>query len=177
MPVTGRFSHQSFSILPTATTGERPEDTLSGPVLFCFDGSDGSRGALRAAANLIDRPVDAVVITVWETVATRLALSGAFAAGSTTGGADLDVEEESFAKSVADDGAQRASERARVQRLANGKGVLRGDRQGNSGGRGRRLGSPDRLRPARQRGATCDAAWKRLALSGVTCATPDPDRS
>ena len=61
------------------------EDTLSGPVLFCFDGSDGSRGAMRAAANLIKTPVDAVVITVWETVATRLALSGAFAAGNTTG--------------------------------------------------------------------------------------------
>ena len=86
------------------------EEALSGPVLFCFDGSDGSRGAMRAAANLIDRPVDAVVITVWETVATRLALSGAFAAGSTTGGADLDAEEESFAKSVAEEGARRAGE-------------------------------------------------------------------
>ena len=84
------------------------DDTASGPVLFCFDGSDGSRGAMRAAANLIDHPVDAVVITVWETVATRLALSGAFAAGNTTGGADLDAEEESFAKSVAEEGAQRA---------------------------------------------------------------------
>ncbi len=86
------------------------EDTLNGPVLFCFDGSDGSRGAMRAAANLLARPVDAVVITVWETIATRLALSGAFAAGSTTGGADLDAEEESFARSVADEGALRATE-------------------------------------------------------------------
>jgi nucleotide-binding universal stress UspA family protein len=86
------------------------EDALSGPVLFCFDGSDGSRGAMRAAAILIDRPVDAVVVTVWETVATRLALSGAFAAGNTTGGADLDAEEESFAKSVAEEGARRASD-------------------------------------------------------------------
>ena len=83
---------------------------LSGPVLFCFDGSDGSRGAMRATADLIERPVDAVVVTVWETVATRLALSGAFAAGNTTGGADLDAEEESFAKSVAEEGAQRARE-------------------------------------------------------------------
>ena len=63
-------------------TGGSPD----GPVLFCFDGSDGSREALRAAADLIDRPVDAVVLTVWETVATRLALAGAFAAGNTTGG-------------------------------------------------------------------------------------------
>jgi nucleotide-binding universal stress UspA family protein len=86
------------------------EENLSGPVLFCFDGSDGSRGAMRVASNLIARPVDAVVITVWETVATRLTLSGAFAAGFTTGGADLDAEEESFAKSVAEEGARRAAE-------------------------------------------------------------------
>lgn len=81
-----------------------------GPVLFCFDGSDGSRAAMRAAAAMIDRPVDAVVLTVWETVATRLALAGAFAAGSTTGGADLDADEESYARSVAEEGALRASE-------------------------------------------------------------------
>jgi len=78
-----------------------------GPVLFCFDGSDGSRGAMRAAVELIERPVDAVVLTVWETIATRLALSGAFA---TTGGGDLDAQEESFATSVAEEGARRASE-------------------------------------------------------------------
>jgi nucleotide-binding universal stress UspA family protein len=86
------------------------EERLNGPVLFCFDGSDGSRGAMQAAADLIVRPVDVVVVTVWETVETRLALSGAFAAGVTTGGADLDSEEESFAKSVADEGARRAIE-------------------------------------------------------------------
>lgn len=57
-----------------------------GPVLFCFDGSDGSRLAMKVAADLINRPVDAVVLTVWETIATRLALAGAFAAGSTTRG-------------------------------------------------------------------------------------------
>jgi nucleotide-binding universal stress UspA family protein len=82
----------------------------SGPVLFCFDGSDGSREAMRAAVDLINRPVDAVVLTVWETVATRLALAGAFAAGNTTGGAELDTEEESFARSMAEEGALRARE-------------------------------------------------------------------
>jgi nucleotide-binding universal stress UspA family protein len=84
------------------------EGSLGGPVLFCFDGSEGSRAALRAAADLIDRPVDAVVLTVWETIATRLALAGAFA--GTTGGGDLDAEEESFARSVAQEGALRANE-------------------------------------------------------------------
>lgn len=82
----------------------------NGPVLFCFDGSDGAREAMRAAGKLITRPVDAVVLTVWETVATRLALAGAFAAGITAGGADLDTEEESYARSVAEEGALRASE-------------------------------------------------------------------
>jgi nucleotide-binding universal stress UspA family protein len=86
------------------------EQNLTGPILFCFDGSDGSRGAMRAAVDLIERPADAVVITVWESVATRLALAGAFTVGSTTGGADLDAEEESFAKSVAQEGATRAGE-------------------------------------------------------------------
>jgi nucleotide-binding universal stress UspA family protein len=86
------------------------EASPGGPVLFCFDGSEGSRGAMRAAARLIDRPVEAVVLTVWETLATRLALSGAFAAGTTSREEDLDEQEESFAKSVAKDGALHASE-------------------------------------------------------------------
>jgi nucleotide-binding universal stress UspA family protein len=81
-----------------------------GPVLFCFDGSEGSRAAMKSTVDLINRPVDAVVLTVWETVATRLALAGAFAAGITTGGADLDTEEESFARSMAEEGALRARE-------------------------------------------------------------------
>jgi nucleotide-binding universal stress UspA family protein len=86
------------------------QPSQGGPVLFCFDGSEGSRSALRAAGELIQRPADAVVLTVWETLATRLALSGAFAAGMTSGGEELDSEEESFAKSVAEDGARGANE-------------------------------------------------------------------
>jgi nucleotide-binding universal stress UspA family protein len=65
---------------------------------------------MRSAVDLIDRPVSAVVLTVWESIATRLALAGSFAAGDTTGGTDLDAEEESYAKSVADEGAVRANE-------------------------------------------------------------------
>ena len=85
-------------------------ESQNGPVLFCFDGSDGSRDALRAAADLIGRPVAAVVLTVWETIETRLALAGAFAAVNTTGSADLDSDEESYARSVAEEGAVRARE-------------------------------------------------------------------
>ena len=81
-----------------------------GPVLFCFDGSDGSRKAMRAAGDLIAVSHGAVVLTVWETVATRLALSGAFAVGETAGGSDLDAEEEFYARSVAAEGALRARE-------------------------------------------------------------------
>ncbi len=80
-----------------------------GPVLFCFDGSDGSRGAMQAAVDLIDRPADAVVLTVWETVETQMALAGAFAAGA-IGGADLDAGEEASAEAVAQEGALRATE-------------------------------------------------------------------
>jgi nucleotide-binding universal stress UspA family protein len=64
---------------------------------------------MRAAADVIARPADAVVLTVWETVATRLALAGAFA-GNTAGGEDLDAGEESAARSVAEEGARRANE-------------------------------------------------------------------
>jgi nucleotide-binding universal stress UspA family protein len=80
-----------------------------GPVLFCFDGSDGSRGALRAAVELIARPADAVVLTVWETIETQMALAGAFGAGA-IGSADIDAGEEASARSVAQEGADRASE-------------------------------------------------------------------
>jgi nucleotide-binding universal stress UspA family protein len=80
-----------------------------GPVLFCFDGSDGSRGAMRAAVDLIERPADAVVLTVWETIETQMALAGAFAAG-VAASADVDADEESSASAVAQEGALRANE-------------------------------------------------------------------
>ncbi len=82
----------------------------SGPVLFCFDGSDGSRSALRTAGKLIDWSADAVVLTVWETIETQLALAGGFAPGLPADGADLDAQEEASATSVADEGARLATE-------------------------------------------------------------------
>jgi len=86
------------------------EELPDGPVLFCFDGSEGSRAAMRAAGKLIARPADAVVLTVWETIETRLALAGAFAAGVMSGDTDIDEQEESYARSVAEEGALRAGE-------------------------------------------------------------------
>jgi nucleotide-binding universal stress UspA family protein len=84
------------------------ENKSGGPVLFCYDGSEGSRGAMRAGAGLIPPEVEVVVLTVWEPIAVRLALAGAFAAGSLPYDGDLDEREESFAKAAAEEGAQRA---------------------------------------------------------------------
>jgi len=86
------------------------EAVPSGPILFSFDGSDGSRAALRAAGELIARPADAVVLTVWETIETRLAMAGAFAAGMVGSDIGMDQEEESYARSVAEEGARLAGE-------------------------------------------------------------------
>ena len=86
------------------------EQSPDSPVLFCFDGSEGSLSALRAAGQLIERPVEAVVLTVWETIETQLALAGGFAAGFPLDGAELDAQEEASARSVAEDGARRANE-------------------------------------------------------------------
>jgi nucleotide-binding universal stress UspA family protein len=84
-----------------------------GPVLFCFDGSAGSRAALATAAELL-APRDAVVLTVWETVAMRLmagglntGLGGSYIADE----GDLDRGEEATARQSADQGARAARER------------------------------------------------------------------
>jgi nucleotide-binding universal stress UspA family protein len=84
--------------------------TLSGPTVFCFDGSDGSRAALGAAAERL-KPGRAIVLTVWETIALRVA-SGAFSGGMTVANEnDLDAQEEQAAGAAAEDGAVRARER------------------------------------------------------------------
>jgi nucleotide-binding universal stress UspA family protein len=124
--INGRFwgqrrpSIRSAPVEDVERTGEKGElytvtdVKTNGAVLFCYDGSEGSRSAMRAAADLIERPVEVVVLTVWETIATRLALAGAFAAGLPTGGADLNEEEKSSADAVAEEGARRANEHGYV---------------------------------------------------------------
>jgi nucleotide-binding universal stress UspA family protein len=77
------------------------------PTLFCYDGSDGSREALSAASRRL-RPGRAVVLTVWETVALRVARR-AFAGGMTVANEDaLDAGEEEAARAASEDGARRA---------------------------------------------------------------------
>lgn len=83
---------------------------MTGPVLFCYDGSDGSRAALRVAGDLVARPVDAVVLTVWERAAVRMALAGAFTGISPASENELDQSELKFARAAAEQGAQLAAD-------------------------------------------------------------------
>src|SRR3954452_447262 len=79
------------------------------PTLFCFDGSEGSLAALRAASLRL-RPGRAVVLTVWETVALRVARR-AFAGGMTVSNEnELDEREEAAGREAAEEGARRARE-------------------------------------------------------------------
>ena len=81
-----------------------------GPTLFCFDGSEGSRAALHAAARRL-RPGRAVVLTVWETVALRVATRAFAGAITLANEQELDAREEAAARAAAEDGARRARER------------------------------------------------------------------
>jgi nucleotide-binding universal stress UspA family protein len=84
------------------------ETDPSGPVLFCFDGSEGSRAALASAATLL-APRDAVVLTVWETVSMRLQASGlgvGLAGNYVADEGELDAREESTAREAAEQGAR-----------------------------------------------------------------------
>jgi nucleotide-binding universal stress UspA family protein len=84
-----------------------------GPILFCFDGSDGSRHAMNAAASLL-APRDVVVLTVWESIATRLATGGLLPVAGVSyisDEGDLDAQEEAAAQQAAEQGAKAATER------------------------------------------------------------------
>lgn len=87
-----------------------PDTSTAAPVLFCFDGSAGSRHALEEAGRLL-APRRAVVLTVWPTVAARLA-SDAFTGASMAYVAneqELDSSEEAAARETAEEGAAAAS--------------------------------------------------------------------
>ena len=77
------------------------------PVLFCYDGSDGSRAALSAAGELIMHPADAVVLVVWMPVAVQLARAGSLVA-VVADEDQLDEEEMAAAQRLADEGAESA---------------------------------------------------------------------
>jgi nucleotide-binding universal stress UspA family protein len=79
------------------------------PVLFCYDGSDGSRTALTAAAEWI-KPADAVVLTVWTPAAIQLARAGSFIVAIPNEG-EVDEQEAASAQQIAEEGAAGARTR------------------------------------------------------------------
>lgn len=81
---------------------------MPGPFLFCYDGSEGSRSALRSAGGLIAQPSDGFVLTVWQPASLRLALAGTFAPTVLSEDEEADAQEESHAQRVAEEGANVA---------------------------------------------------------------------
>jgi nucleotide-binding universal stress UspA family protein len=79
---------------------------MNKPVLFCHDGSEGSRTALAAAAEWIT-PTDAVVLTVWTPAAVQLARAGSFIVAIPNEG-EIDEEEAASARQIAEEGAEAA---------------------------------------------------------------------
>jgi nucleotide-binding universal stress UspA family protein len=79
------------------------------PVLFCYDGSDGSKTALGAAGELI-KPADAVVLVVWTPAEVQLARAGSFLVAVPNEG-EIDEEEAAAARRIAEDGAALARTR------------------------------------------------------------------
>lgn len=79
---------------------------MNKPVLFCYDGSDGSRAALSAAVEFI-KPGDAVVLAVWTTAAVQLARAGSFLLAIPNEG-EIDEQETALAQQIAEEGAEGA---------------------------------------------------------------------
>ncbi len=82
---------------------------MNKPVLFCYDGSDGSKTALAAAVGLI-RPADAVVLVVWTPAAVQLARAGSFVVAVPNEG-EIDEQQAATAREIAEEGAASARER------------------------------------------------------------------
>ena len=80
------------------------------PVLFCYDGSEGSKAALSVAVELVMHPADAVVLVVWTPVALQLARGGSLLAAVPNEG-EIDEEESAAAQRLADEGAEAARRR------------------------------------------------------------------
>jgi len=82
---------------------------VSKPVLFCYDGSDGSKTALGAAVELI-KPGDAVVLVVWTPAEVQLARAGSFLIAIPNEG-EIDEREAARARQIAEEGAADARTR------------------------------------------------------------------
>jgi nucleotide-binding universal stress UspA family protein len=98
---------------------------MPGPVLFCYDGSSGSRAAMAAASELVAHPAPACVLTVWQPAAVLLARAGGFGVGYISDEDQVDGQEEQLARSAAEEGTERAQDHgyeatARVERATEG---------------------------------------------------------
>jgi nucleotide-binding universal stress UspA family protein len=80
------------------------------PVLFCYDGSAGSKAALSVAVELVMHPADAVVLAVWTPIAVQLTRGGSLLAAVPNEG-ELDEEEIAAAQRIAEQGAEGAQRR------------------------------------------------------------------
>ena len=100
---------------------------MLGPVLFCYDGSSGSRAAMTAAAELVAHPVPACVLTIWQPASVLVARAGGFGAGYLSDEDTVDREEEQLARQAAEEGVERARAQGyeatfRVERAVEGPG-------------------------------------------------------
>jgi nucleotide-binding universal stress UspA family protein len=100
---------------------------MSGPVLFCYDGSEGSRAAMAAAAELVAHPAPAVVLSIWQPVAVLLARAGGFGGGYLSDEGEVDGEQAQLATDAAEEGVERARAHgydasARVEEATEGAG-------------------------------------------------------
>jgi nucleotide-binding universal stress UspA family protein len=81
---------------------------MNKPVLFCYDGSEGSKSALSAAAEVVMHPADAVVLTVWMPAAILLARGGSLMSTYVPDESEIDEQEAAAAQRIADEGADEA---------------------------------------------------------------------
>jgi nucleotide-binding universal stress UspA family protein len=79
---------------------------MNNPVLFCYDGSEGSRRAMASAGEWIT-PADAVVLTVWAPASVLLARAGSFIVAIPNEG-EVDDQEATSAARIAEEGADLA---------------------------------------------------------------------
>jgi nucleotide-binding universal stress UspA family protein len=100
---------------------------MSGPVLFCYDGSEGSRAAMTAAVELVAHPAPAVVLAIWQPAAVLLARAGGFGGAYLSDEGKVDGEQEQLAGEAAEEGVKRARDHgyeatSRVEEATEGAG-------------------------------------------------------
>jgi len=100
---------------------------MHGPVLFCYDGSEGSRAAMAAAGELVAHPAPAVVLTIWQPASVLLARAGGFGGGYFSDEERVDRDQAQLAGDAAEEGVERARDHgydasARVEEAAEGAG-------------------------------------------------------